>query len=79
MALIRELKEITKDRQTVHGSVECAYSVFTGADGRRYLQLETFGSKERKIPGKTSQAIQLNESSAAELKRLIEETFPALL
>jgi hypothetical protein len=78
MALITELKKITKDRQTVHGSVECAYSVFDGSDGQRYLQSETFGSKERKIPGKTSQAIQLNKSSAAELKRLIEQTFPAL-
>lgn len=78
MALVTELKQITKDRQAVHGPVECAYSVFTGPDGRRYLQLETFGSKERKIPGKTSQALQLSESSAAELKRLIEETFPSL-
>lgn len=78
MALITELKRITKDRQNVHAAVECAYSVFTGQEGERYLQLETFGSKERKIPGKTSQAIQLNESSAAELKRLIEETYPSL-
>jgi hypothetical protein len=78
MALITELKQITKDRQAVHGLVECAYSVFTGPDGQRYLQLETFGSKERQIPGKTSQAIQLSESSATELKRLIEETFPSL-
>jgi hypothetical protein len=78
MALIKELKQIKKDRQTVHGIVECTYSVFTGPDGQRYLQLETFGSKERKIPGKTSQAIQLNVFSAAELKRVIEETFPGL-
>ncbi|HEX8619032.1 MAG TPA: hypothetical protein VF911_15720 [Thermoanaerobaculia bacterium] len=78
MALITELKEITKDRQAVHGPVECAYSVFTGSDGERYLQLETFGSKDRKIPGKTSQAIQLSESSAAELKAIIEQTFPSV-
>jgi hypothetical protein len=30
------------------------------------------------LTGETSQTIQLNESSAAELKRLIEETFPSL-
>jgi hypothetical protein len=62
----------------VHGEVECAYSIFTAEDGRKYVQLETFGSKERKIPGKTSQAIQLNEASAGDLKRIIEETFPRL-
>jgi hypothetical protein len=78
MALVTTLTQVAKDRQSVHGPVECAYSVFTGPDGQRYLQLETFGSKERKIPGKTSQAIQLNESAAAELKRLIEQTFPHL-
>ncbi len=78
MALITELKQITKDRHAVHGSVECGYSVFTGPDGERYLQLETFGSRDRKIPGKTSQAIQLNDSAAAELKRIIHETFPSL-
>jgi hypothetical protein len=78
MALITTIKEISKERQTVHGFVECAYSVFTGSDGKRYLQLETFGSKERKIPGKTSQAIQINEASARELKRLIDRTFPSL-
>ena len=63
---------------SVHGAVACAYSTFIGSDGERYLQLETFGSQERKIPGKTSQAIQLNASSAAELKRVIEQTFPEL-
>ena len=79
MALIAQLTEITKARQTVHKPVECAYSVFAGPDGQRYLQLETFGSKERKVVGVTSQSIQLSESSAAELKRLIEEIFPRLL
>ena len=71
-------QRITKDRQSEHGEVECAYSIFTAEDGRKYVQLETFGSKERKIPGKTSQAIQLNEASAGDLKRIIEETFPRL-
>jgi len=78
MALITALKQITKDRQSVHAEVECAYSVFTGSDGEKYVQLETFGSLERKIPGKTSQAIQLNESSAASLKHIIEQTFPRI-
>lgn len=78
MALIAQLTEITKARQAVHKPVECGYSVFIGPDGQRYLQLETFGSSERKVPGVTSQSIQLNETSAAGLKRLIEQTFPSL-
>jgi hypothetical protein len=37
MALITEIKPFTKDRHSVHGSVECGYSVFTGLDRKRYL------------------------------------------
>lgn len=48
------------------------------AEGARYLQLDTFGSTDRQIPGKTSQSIHLNEHSAAQLKDLIEWAFPAI-
>lgn len=78
MALITEFTRINKARQSVHGPVECAYSVFTDGSGKSYLQFETFGSKERKIPGKTSQAIQLDEAAAARLKEIIEQAFPRL-
>lgn len=78
MALIIDLKKTIKERHNVHASVECTYSVFTGPDGQQYLQLETYGLKERKCRVKTSQAIQLNAVSAAELKHVIEETFPSL-
>jgi hypothetical protein len=43
MALVSNLKRITKDRQSVHSEVECAYSIFTAEDGQKYVQLETFG------------------------------------
>jgi hypothetical protein len=77
MALITEFTELQKERNQVHGVVECGYSTFE-VEGARYLQLDTFGSTERQIPGKTSQSIQLNERSAAQLKALIERTFPGL-
>jgi hypothetical protein len=72
MALIRKLIETTKERQAVHGEVDCAYSVFTDGHGRKYLQLETFGSPTRKLTGKTSQSMQFDESSLRELNRIIE-------
>ena len=40
------------------------------------LQLETYGSDDRAIPGKVSQVIQLDEAGARELKRIIERAFP---
>jgi hypothetical protein len=75
MALISELTERKKERVHVHGEVECGYTTFE-RDGSRYLQLDTYGSEEREIPGKISQSIQLNAESAAQLKALIERTFP---
>ncbi len=43
-----------------------------------YLQLDTYGSSERRIPGKTSQSLQLDRRSAKKLKRLLEQTFPGI-
>ncbi len=72
MALVRKLFEAKKERQSVHGEVDCAYSVFTDSQGRTYLQLETFGSPTRKLTGKTSQSMQFDERSLRELKRIID-------
>jgi hypothetical protein len=72
MALVRKLVKATKERQSVHGEVECSYSVVSDSRGQKYLQLETFGSPSRKLTGKTSQSIQFDESSLRELKRIIE-------
>ena len=77
MALINRFNQLHKDRNQVHGTVECGYMVFE-KDGQRYLQLDTYGSFERQIPGKTSQSIQLNAESARELKALIQKAFPEL-
>jgi hypothetical protein len=72
MALVRKLTECKKERQSVHVEVGCAYSTFTDSQGRRYLQLETFGSPMRKLTGKTSQSIQFDETSLRELGSIIE-------
>ena len=77
MALITEFTELQKERNRVHGPVECGWTVLE-RNGTRYLQLDTYGSRDRQIPGKTSQSIQLDAASAAELKRLIARVFPEI-
>jgi hypothetical protein len=77
MALITELTELHKERTQVHGPVDCGYTVFESG-GERYLQLDTYGSHERQILGKTSQSIQLNARSAAQLNALIQRAFPGI-
>ena len=50
MALIEDFKSLSKDRQRPHGRVGCGYSVFNEGN-ETYLQLDTYGSSERRIPG----------------------------
>lgn len=46
--------------------------------GTRILQLDTYGSPGRVIPGKTSQSLQFDAAGARQLKRLLERTFPEI-
>jgi hypothetical protein len=60
-----------------HGDVNCGYRWFD-VDGQRILQLDTYGSDERQIPGKVSQSIQLDEQGARDLLSIIRRTFGVL-
>jgi hypothetical protein len=77
MALVRGFVHAPKDENRVHGEVECGYLSFT-ADGKTYLQLDTYGSKHRKIPGKVSQSLQIDGEGARHLMALLRKTFPGL-
>lgn len=77
MALINRFTRLHKDRNHVHGPVECGYTIFEKG-GQQYLQLDTYGSPERQIRGKTSQSIQLNAESARQLIALIKRAFPEI-
>ncbi|WP_207544456.1 hypothetical protein [Mycolicibacterium fortuitum] len=77
MALITEFTQVAADHPTVHGRVSCGWRVFQH-DGHTVLQLDTYGSPERKIKGKVSQSIQLDHDGAKELVKLIKGTFPDL-
>jgi hypothetical protein len=78
VALVRNIEPTKKERQTRHEETTCLSSVFTDGSGERYIQLDTYGSKLRKMPNKVSQAVQFTESAAAQLRSLIEATFPRL-
>jgi hypothetical protein len=76
MALVKRFVPINKD-QVVRSEVECGYTIST-VDGRKILRLETYGSPERKIPGKTSQNLQFDEASAQQLLTILRKAFPSL-
>ena len=60
MAIVRKLDPIQLDRDSKHSEVDCTYSVIEDDKGNKYLQIDTYGSKTRKIPGKKSQSIRFS-------------------
>lgn len=77
MAFIARFEQRPIEPKRVHDDVLCGYA-FADVGNRRILQLETYGSRERQIPGKVSQSLQLDEERAKALKQIIEHTFPGV-
>jgi hypothetical protein len=75
MALVRTLQRVNLDRPFVHDEVECTCTVFQDVHGQTYIQLDTYGSKRRQIPGKKSQSLQLSPEAVKELLGIIRENF----
>lgn len=66
------------DKQSVQKTEGvCGYHSFA-VNGKTWLQLDTYGSTERKFPGKTSQTIQLDESAARALYGVLRGVFGPL-
>ena len=74
MALVQKIERADLERNSVHGLADCIYSAFTEG-GRRYFQLDTYGSKGRKFTGEKSQTIQLDANSAKALVELLIKEF----
>jgi len=58
----------------LHHQVEATYNTFT-AGGKKYVQINTYGSSDRKEKGVVSQTIQLSEDTINQLKGIIEHSF----
>jgi hypothetical protein len=74
LALITALNQKIRDRCSVHEKVDCSVSSFV-ENGKTYLQIDTYGSATRKLVGKTSQSLQINETAAKELALLLRGIF----
>jgi hypothetical protein len=77
MAIVTGFRRVTKNRVGHARETECGYTV-VDIDGTRYLLIESYGSPERDIPGKISQSLHLSREQAANLKALLESSFPGV-
>jgi len=75
MALIKFLDKGIKERDSVHSTTESKYFIFSDKNGNKILQIDTYGSNKRKIPGKTSQSIQFSKEAIEQLKDIIQKEF----
>jgi hypothetical protein len=61
-------------RTSLHDPIDATYYVYE-VDGRRLLQINTTGRSDKEMPGKVSQSIQLDESSASQLFGILKSHF----
>ena len=75
MAIVRHLERQQLDVESKHTETECTYSIVKDSHGKTYLQIDTYGSKERKIAGKKSQSIRFAPEAIRELKAILTSEF----
>ena len=79
MAVIRAFRHEVKGYGTRHSTdVDCLYFHFLDTGGSRVLQLSTLGSDQRQSQPKVSQTFQIGAEGAAELRQILDRTFPGV-
>ena len=74
MAIVRRLQEQQLEANAQHSETECTYTIIKESDGI-YLQVDTYGSSNRRIPGKKSQSIRFAPEAIEQLKAILAEHF----
>ena len=69
-----QIEKIEKQRYTLHEEIEASYSIFE-KNGRKYFQIDTYGSSSRVHTNKVSQSIQLDQNSVKALILLLKKEF----
>jgi len=74
MVVVRHVERSHETRQALHPTTtSCRAYIVQTRDGERLLQLETTGSRGRKLQGKTSQTTQFSREALLQLRGLIDE------
>ena len=71
MAIVRKLEKVELEHNSKHTEVDCTYSIVE-SDGQKYLQIDTYGSASRKIPGKKSQSLRFTSEALIQIRSIIE-------
>lgn len=75
MAFVTTIQKDERDFKGVHETnVDCLYLVGE-RDGKKVIQLNTYGPSKREIPNKLSQTLQFDAAGARELVDILTREF----
>ncbi|MEM5477027.1 hypothetical protein [Pacificibacter sp. AS14] len=76
MAFVHKIsKDEDREIRSLHPTrLECRY-IASESNGMKILQLNSYGSDDRDVPGKLSQTLQFDENSAQELFQVLKAEF----
>jgi hypothetical protein len=75
VAIVRHLEQHQLSVDAQHSETECTYSIVSDREGTNYLQIDTYGSRDRKIAGKKSQSIRFAPEAIRELRLILNTHF----
>lgn len=75
MAWVRDIESKLGDGRIQPTEVIAHLKIFETQEGTKILQLDTYGSSERAMPGKQSQTLQFGEESAFKLFKALQKTY----
>jgi len=74
MALIREFKQKSMARNSIHDEIGATYTIFE-RDDRVFVQIDSYGRADREKPNSKSQTIQLDEIGGRQLVQILTGAF----
>ncbi|MFT4122186.1 methionyl-tRNA formyltransferase [Bradyrhizobium sp.] len=75
MAVIKSFRVVEPKGKRHPTEVDANIRVFGAPDRAPIVQIDTFGSDDRKMHGKQSQTIQLDEKAARQLFKILRDSF----
>ncbi len=75
MAIVRELCLRVLEKDSPHTEAECTYSIVEESSGTKMLQIDTYGSQHRRVPGKMSQSIRFSPEALKQLREILRKHF----
>jgi hypothetical protein len=75
MSLVNQLERIKLERNVGHKAADATFAVVITDAGEKQLQIDTYGSSERKdkTPGHRAQSIRFTSEAIEQLKKILKE------